>query len=212
VRYVESPSTNLPYFELATAYDPIVGKLLHEGVHAQQLALSWANPDRIRWRYYDSMPNEGIAFYHEEMMLLAGLFADSPHSARRVANFLLLRALRAELDVGLALGTVDFEQASARIAELVPLDLEAARHEAARLASTPGQMLSYLAGKQQVIDLLAGASLKFGASFELRAFHDRLWREGNVPISLQRWELLDDASHVTAADRLAVTTPNIADE
>jgi hypothetical protein len=34
----------------------------------------------------------------------------------------------------------------------------------------------------------------------LRKFHDRVWREGNVPFSLQRWELLGDRSDVDALD------------
>jgi len=45
-----------------------------------QLALSWAHENPIRRRYYDSGANEGIGFYAEEMMLQAGLWADSPRS------------------------------------------------------------------------------------------------------------------------------------
>jgi hypothetical protein len=30
-------------------------------------------------------------------------------------------------------------------------------------------------------------------------FNDFVWNNGNVPISLQRWELLEDASQVPAA-------------
>jgi hypothetical protein len=38
--------------------------------------------------------------------------------------------------------------------------------------------------------------------FSLRAFHDRLWREGNVPIALQRWELLDDRRDLDRIEEL----------
>jgi uncharacterized protein (DUF885 family) len=33
-----------------------------------------------------------------------------------------------------------------------------------------------------------------GEKFDLRAFHDFVWKNGNVPISLQQWEYLRDAA------------------
>ncbi|WP_163505827.1 DUF885 family protein [Fodinicola acaciae] len=203
IRYVPAPRDDLPYFERAKAYDPLCGGLIHEGVHAQQAALSWQHPDPVRRHYYDSLPSEGIAFYHEEMTLQAGLFADRPDSMRQIANFLRLRAIRAELDVELALGSISLDEAADRLLRLVPVDREMAFHDATGLAARPGQRLSYQAGKQQILDLLASARVHFGDSFDLRRFHDRLWSEGNVPIALQRWELLGDPSQLAAADRLA---------
>lgn len=203
IRYVSTPSDDLPYFERAKAYDPLCGGLIHEGVHAQQAALSWKHPDPIRRHYYDSLPSEGLAFYHEEMTLQAGLFDDRPDSRRQIANFLRLRAIRAELDVELALGAITLDEAADRLLRLVPVDPEMAFHDATGLAAQPGQRLSYQAGKQQILDLLASARIAAGDSFDLRRFHDRLWSEGNVPIALQRWELLDDPSQLAAADRLA---------
>jgi len=37
-----------------------------------------------------------------------------------------------------------------------------------------------------------------GEKFNVRAFHDFLWKNGNVPIALQRWECLSQRG---AADR-----------
>ena len=70
VRYITEPSPDLGYFSLATAKDPRP-IILHEGVpgHYFQLALSWANTNPIRRRYFDSGANEGIAFYVEELLL-----------------------------------------------------------------------------------------------------------------------------------------------
>ncbi|HEV2731227.1 MAG TPA: DUF885 family protein, partial [Terriglobales bacterium] len=104
-RYIPPPSPNLGYFAATMARDPR-GILVHEGVpgHYFQLALSWANPDRIRRHYYDSSANEGIGFYAEEMLLHAGLFDDSPRTREFIWNFMRLRALRVEVDVKLALG------------------------------------------------------------------------------------------------------------
>jgi len=38
--------------------------------------------------------------------------------------------------------------------------------------------------------MLAEARLQQREEFNLRAFRDFLWKNGNVPISLQRWEYL----------------------
>jgi hypothetical protein len=206
VRYVSSSEAGDSYFELLTARDPLVGNLLHEAVHARQLAMSWQHPNPARRRFYDSLPNEGIACYHEELMLLGGLLKERPHSARRVASLVRLRAARARIEIDLALGSLDLDEASRQLSRELSVSREAARHEVARLAAAPGQMLSYLAGKHQVFDLLAAAVDSSGDSFDLGCFHDRLWVEGNVPLTLQYWELIGDPTPVNNADRLAAAT------
>jgi len=183
------PGPELPYFYAANAHDPRAG-IIHEGVHYQQLALSWRHPRPARRHYYDSTANEGIAFYNEELMLRSGLFDEAPEARVVVANFMRLRALRVVVDVQLALGEIDVEEAARVLETAVPMDRQTAREEAAFFAATPGQAMTYQIGKTQILGLLADASRQPG--FTLRGFHDRLWREGNVPIALQRWELLDD--------------------
>jgi hypothetical protein len=201
-RYVSAPGEGMPYFEAAAAIDPRT-TIVHEGVHAQQLALSWRHENAVRRHFYDSIPGEGIAFYNEELMLLAGLFDDAPASAVFVANAMRLRALRLEIDIALALGELSIEEATDRLADSVPMDRPTAWEEAVSFAGLPGQALSYQTGKLQIMDLLAAASHEQGEAFDLQAFHDRLWREGNVPLSLQRWELLGLRDHLDEADRLA---------
>jgi Bacterial protein of unknown function (DUF885) len=205
VRYVPAPRDDLPYFALAAARDPRTA-IAHEGVHAQQLALSWTHPDPARRRYYDSTPNEGIAFYNEELMLHSGLFDGAPASAEFVANAMRLRALRVEVDVALALGELSLDEVADRLAAMVPMDRETAWEEAAFFTGHPGQALSYQIGKLQIHDLLAAAQHRDGDAFDLMAFHDRLWREGNVPLALQRWELLGLRDHLDEADALAQGT------
>lgn len=203
-RYVPAPRPGLPYFAKAAAEDPRLA-IAHEGVHAQQLALSWAHPDPARRHFYDSAPNEGIAFYNEELMLQAGLFDDRPASARSIVNMLRLRALRVEVDVALALGEISIDEATAWLADAVPLDHETARQEAVFFAGNPGQAMSYLVGKLQILDLISTASQRDG--FDLLTFHDRLWREGNVQLSLQRWESLGLRDHLDQADELGEQQP-----
>ena len=198
VRYVPEPSENLGYFWRATAMDPRP-ITVHEGIpgHYFQLCLSWKHEDPIRRHYYDSGANEGIGFYAEEMMLQAGLFDDSPHTREIIYNFMRLRALRVEVDVKLALGEFTLEQAAKYLSEKVPMDEQTARQEAIAFSTGPGQAITYQTGKLQIMKFLADACVQQPEKFNLRAFHDFLWKNGNVPIALQEWELLGDKSDVT---------------
>ncbi len=187
VSFVPNPSPALSYFYAANAHDPRCG-IVHEGVHYQQLALSWRHSDPIRRHYYDSCPNEGIAFYNEELMLQAGLFDDDLASRAVMLSFMRLRALRVEVDVRLALGDLSLADAASRLQRLVPMDEQTATEEAASFAAAPGQGLTYQLGKTQIQQFLADATQQQGEAFDLRAFHDYLWLNGNVPIPLLRRE------------------------
>jgi Bacterial protein of unknown function (DUF885) len=189
LHYIPPPREDLPYFYLAMARDPRT-LIAHEGVHYYQLARSWVQADPIRRHYYDSGSNEGIGFYTEEMLLQAGLFDDSPRSREIIYNFMRLRALRVAVDVRLALGDRTIETGAAELARLVPMDAGTAREEASMFASDPGQAITYQIGKLQILGFLAEARRAQGNAFSLRRFHDSLFVNGNVPISLQRWESL----------------------
>jgi uncharacterized protein (DUF885 family) len=191
IRYVPEPSENLGFFWRATAQDPRP-ITVHEGIpgHYFQLCLSWKHEDPIRRHYYDSGANEGIGFYAEEMMLQAGLFDDSPHTREIIYNFMRLRALRVEVDVKLALGEFTLEQAAKYLQEKVPMDEQTARQEAIAFSTGPGQAITYQIGKLQIMKFLADARMQQGEKFNLRAFHDFVWKNGNVPIALQQWEYL----------------------
>jgi Bacterial protein of unknown function (DUF885) len=195
--YVRPPRPDLGFFSLSIAQDPRP-IIVHEGVpgHYFQLCLGWKNADAIRRHYYDSGANEGIGFYAEEMMLQAGLFDDNPQTRATIYSFMRLRALRVEVDVKLALGEFTLQQAADYLARTVPMDKHTALEEAAMFASTPGQAISYQVGKLQIVQLLSDARRAQGSEFSLLKFHDFVWSNGNVPISLQRWELLHDAKDV----------------
>jgi uncharacterized protein (DUF885 family) len=197
IRYVTEPLGKLGYFWQATAEDPRP-ITVHEGIpgHYFQLCLSWKHEDPIRRHYYDSGANEGIGFYAEEMMLQAGLFDDSPHTREIIYNFMRLRALRVEVDVKLALGEFTLEQAGKYLQEKVPMDEQTARQEAIAFSTGPGQAITYQIGKLQIMKFLAEARMQQGEKFNLLAFHNFVWKDGNVPIALQEWEFLGDESSI----------------
>jgi Bacterial protein of unknown function (DUF885) len=191
VRWVLPLAKDLPYFSKAYALDTRTTGV-HEGVpgHFFQLSLAWRNSDPVRRQYYDSGVNEGIGFYAEEMMLATGLYDDSPRTREIIYNFMRLRALRVEVDVKLALGEFTIAQAADYLARTVPMDRQTAAGEAASFSSAPGLAIDYEIGKLQIERMLADQRLQLGGKFNLRDFHDYVWRNGNVPLALQRWELL----------------------
>ncbi|MEP6708100.1 MAG: DUF885 family protein [Pyrinomonadaceae bacterium] len=205
VSYIKQPSPDLDYFSLSIAKDPRP-LIVHEGVpgHYFQMTLSWAHENRIRRRYYDSGANEGIGFYAEELMLQFGFFDDKPKVREIMYNCMRLRALRVEVDVKLATGQFTIDQAADYLEKIVPVDRATARQEAVFFASSPGQAITYQIGKLQIVKLLADARLHQKEQFNLRAFHDYLWKNGNVPIALLRWEYLGSSDEIELLDAAAV--------
>jgi len=199
VRYIPEPGPGLGFFYRSMAHDPRP-VLVHEGVpgHYLQMWIGWHHADPVRRHYYDSVPNEGIGFYAEEMLLQAGLFDDDVRTRETIYSFMRLRALRVEVDVRLALGEFTIAEAADYLERTVPMDRASALEEAAMFASTPGQAISYQVGKAELVRLLSDARRAGGSSFSLQRFHDAIWREGNVPFSLQRWEMLGDPGDVPA--------------
>jgi uncharacterized protein (DUF885 family) len=107
-----------------------------------------------------------------------------------------------EVDVRLATGEFSIPQAADYLAQTVPMDRETALEEAASFAAGPGQAITYQIGKVQIVRMLADARRARGEAFSLQAFHDYLWKNGNVPLSLLRWEWLGDDSELRRLDGL----------
>jgi uncharacterized protein (DUF885 family) len=191
VAYIPEPSEKMSYFRLATAKDPRP-IIIHEGVpgHYFQMVLSWANPNPIRRRFFDSGSNEGIGFYVEELLLQYGLFDNSPRTKEIIYSFMRLRALRVDVDVNLALGNYSIEEAGKYLASVVPMDIATATDEARFFAYNPGQAITYQIGKLQILNLITDAKVLLGDKFNLKDYHDYMMLNGNVPIALQRWEYL----------------------
>ena len=71
------------------------------------------------------------------------------------------------------------------------MDEQTSRQEAIAFSTNPGGAMTYLIGKLQILKFLADARMQQGDKFNLRAFHDFVWKNGNVPIALQEWEFLN---------------------
>jgi uncharacterized protein (DUF885 family) len=129
-------------------------------------------------------------------MLQFGLFDDAPHTLEIIYRFMRLRALRVTADIKLARGDFSIDEAAKYLATTVPMDEATARQEAAFFAGNPGQAISYQIGKLQILKLIADARTRQGSKFDLKALHNSLWQNANVPIALQRWELLGEDDEI----------------
>ena len=210
VRYIPPPVEGLPFFLDGMARDakPVI---VHEGLpgHWFQFSMSWRNLRHARRHWLSSVANEGWAYYAEEALLHAGLF-DAPSRRLRETMWELmrLRGLRVVVDAGLGGGTIDEAAAIALLASEVPMSVVEARAEVALRLQDPGQGLSYVLGKHQLMAMLrravaaaakkergaaataaaAVAATKGAASpptFDLRRFHDDRLANGNLPFALQ---------------------------
>ncbi|MFJ6728380.1 hypothetical protein ACIQPQ_26135 [Streptomyces sp. NPDC091281] len=124
--------------------------------------------------------NEGCAFQQEDLLISVGLFDDAPHSALTIVEFLRLRVVRAEVDIGLATGQPGSER------PLVLMDRRTAWEEAVFYAGNPGRALSHHVGKSQINELIA----HLPSDVDLRDLHRRLGRRetsaGAAPLGADR--------------------------
>jgi len=159
---------------------------VHEGYPGHHLQLVRSNrvssvPRRI---FGDSSVFcEGWALYCEQMVLDAGIDPD-PRVRLFQLKDQLWRACRVVVDVRLHTSGLSFEDAVDFMVDVAHLERFNAIGEVRRYTQTPTQPMSYLVGKQQIMDLRERERSRLGSSFDLRSFHDRLLSVGTVPIAL----------------------------
>ena len=99
-----------------------------------------------------------------------------------------LRAGRLVLDTGIhALGW-SREQAIQYMCDHSPIDRAHVEQEVDRYIGMPGQALSYMVGRLEILDIRAEAEK--AADFDIRDFHDKVLRHGAVPLTTLRAQVL----------------------
>ena len=164
---------------------------LHEAVpgHHFQVTLQRENtslPAFRRFGWYTAF-GEGWALYAESLGADLGVY---PNRADRLGMLgaELFRASRLVVDVGLHAKGWTREQAIDYLGGPTP-DNE---REVERYMAWPGQALGYKIGQLKILALRRKAEAALGASFDLRAFHDELLRDGALPLTvleakMERW-------------------------
>ncbi|HME81914.1 MAG TPA: DUF885 domain-containing protein [Candidatus Eremiobacteraceae bacterium] len=158
---------------------------VHEGYPGHHLQLVIANraPSLVRRLHDSTVFAEGWALYCEQLVLDEGMDPD-PRMRLFQLKDQLWRACRVVIDVKLHTGAMTFDQAVDMLVNVAKLERVNAVGEVRRYTQSPTQPMSYLVGKQQIMDLRERERARLGGAFELRSFHDRLLAQGTIPVAL----------------------------
>jgi uncharacterized protein (DUF885 family) len=176
--------------------------------------IRWLTPGSVEdssAMWGDSMTAEGWGLYAEELMSEPvrnrkyGFY--SPGEYLYELQGQLLRAVRVRVDVGLHTGRMTFNDAIDYFATHVlftpgarvnaPSDpaaraaLDSATRAIYRYSKWPTQAITYNLGKNAIIELREACRAKSGTSFSARTFHERLMKEGLIPIAYIRESFLE---------------------
>lgn len=135
---------------------------------------------------------EGWACYATDLMEEIG--ALTPTETLVHTQGKLRMAARAIADIALHTGRWTLEETASFYAREAGLSETAARAEAVKNSMFPGVAAMYLIGTEAIHALRRDIAARDGASFSLRAFHDRVLSFGAMPVSLIRAAMLDSIS------------------
>ena len=176
-----------PVRDPATYSTPKMTSLfLHEalpGHHFQgSLAQESALPRFRRYTRFNAY-GEGWALYAESLGSEMGLYGDPYQYLGRLLGE-MHRAIRLVVDTGMHVKGWTREQAIAYSLENEGGRKEDQIQEIERYMAIPGQALAYKIGELEIMALRRRAEQVLGARFEIRAFHDELLKDGNLPLAV----------------------------
>ena len=128
---------------------------------------------------------EGWALYAERLGDEMGLYS-SDLGRMGMLSSEAFRAARMVIDAGIHTKGWTREQALEYLLGHTVLPPNIAEGEIDRYISWPGQAPSYMIGRTMIMRLREQARQKFGAGFDIRAFHDRVLEGGTIPLGLLR--------------------------
>ncbi|MGA2549122.1 MAG: DUF885 family protein [Burkholderiaceae bacterium] len=165
----------------------------HEGLpgHHLQLSIARLNADPLRSVFTDTVAAEGWALYAEELMWENKGLGDSVAAHVNTLSSWRSRIRRVIYDVNIETGVWSLQQAAdwkSRSAEgQGKIDPEIRRS-----INWPTQLISYFAGKEQIMELKHDYQAKLGSAYSERGFHDALLAVGPVPYVFARAKLLGE--------------------
>ena len=182
--------------------------------------IRWLTPGSVEdssAMWSDSMSIEGWALYAEELMAEPvpnhkyGFY--SPGEYLYELQGQLLRAVRVRVDAGLHTGRMSFDDAIDYFTEHVLFTpgartraasdpaaraaLDSASRAIYRYSKWPTQAITYNLGKNVIIELREACRAKTGSTFSTRNFHERLMKEGPIPIAYIRESFLESCGSET---------------
>ena len=154
----------------------------HEGYpgHHMQLTLAADHGSLARKAVRSNVFIEGWGLYIEELMTDLG-YLGSPETRLLRLKDVLWRAARVVVDVGLATGTLTFDQAVTYMVDRPKLERPNAIAEVRRYTYDPLQPSSYALGRAAILELRDRARRR---GFGMKQFHDTLLGSGSIPPKL----------------------------
>jgi uncharacterized protein (DUF885 family) len=165
---------------------------LHEAVPGHHLQARRAAeitdvPD-FRKSYYISAFGEGWGLYAEFLGEEMGMY-ETPYELFGRYTYEMWRACRLVVDVGMHYKDWDREKALNFMAENTALSMHEINTEIDRYIGWPGQAVSYKVGEIVIKSLRSKAENALGENFNIQEFHERILRNGSVPLPVLMEEI-----------------------
>lgn len=162
----------------------------HESVPGHHLQLATAQTlDIPKYRrYLDAEAcsfNEGWGLYSEQFAEEIGLYS-SDVDLLGMLSFSALRACRLVVDTGIHHLGWSREKAIDFMWQNTATTRSHVRNEVDRYIAWPGQALSYVIGKREILRLREGARSELGERFSIADFHGAVLENGAVPMTVLR--------------------------
>lgn len=195
--FVTPLDTSLPKPEqegkLGELYIDVENTTLHEGYPGHHLQFIHQNRlSKIRRISDTSIMSEGWGLYCERLGE-EFKFYSTPVDSMQAYRWLIVRAVRVLVDVGLHVDGMTYDQAVNMMLEHAKLERPGAEGEVRRYTQSPTQPLSYLMGMLMIRDLRDQYQRAQGSHYSLQEFHDRLMDYGSIPPSMIRESMLKTA-------------------
>ena len=207
------PAEKRNFFWITAHLDPkpLFSHFYHWFELERMLVSPHKNPIRekaLLYNIFDSR-NEGLATAVEEMFMHAGLYDQNPRAREIVYILIAQRAARGLGSLYAHANLMPMEDAGKIHSEYTPrgwmkTEKELLLFEQHLYLRQPGYGTSYITGKYLIEEMMMEVAKGQEKEFSLKSFFDTLNSIGNIPVSLGRWEMTQDASQlhaITAAFR-----------
>jgi uncharacterized protein (DUF885 family) len=161
----------------------------YAGHHVQGL-YQMHNPRPLRKNNGISIFSEGWGLYNEQLMQETGFFPNERIHLRQL-QLRLWRNARVIYDVGMHTGKLSYEDAIKLMTDKVGFLRWAAQLEVDASSASPGYFIGYFTGMKLILEMREAYKAKMGDKYNLRDFHEKLLKIGNMPPSLMKEALLN---------------------